>query len=139
MLLDAFQNLPGLIAESLAPAERGVAGRRTSGQAKPTNGAIDWIAYADDVVILAMGEQELQAIMDKLQAACEKCGLSINIGKTKTQCFGKPDHTIQITIDGTALECVKEFKYLGSWVTSDGKLKKEIQSRKASALAAWHK
>ena len=42
------------------------------------------ISYADDTIILEESEQQLQQIIDKLDATCEQYGMTMNAKKTKT-------------------------------------------------------
>ena len=42
------------------------------------------IRYADDTIILAESEQQLQHMIDKLDATCEQYGMAMNAKKTKT-------------------------------------------------------
>ena len=47
------------------------------------------IRYADDTIILAESEQQLQRISDKLDATCEQYGMAMNAKKTKTMIVEK--------------------------------------------------
>ena len=49
-------------------------------------------------------------------------GLSMNVKKMKTMmvcCNETPD--VRIVVNGQVLEQVKKFKYLGQWITDDGR------------------
>ena len=52
---------------------------------KDTN--IDILMYADDVVILAETEGDLQVILNRVNSWCESWGISINVKKTKVLHF----------------------------------------------------
>ena len=64
----------------------------------------------------------VQIIMDALQNTSEKYNMRINTKKTKviriSQVKGRP---IMIKVNGQNLEKVKQFCYLGSLVTEDGR------------------
>ena len=47
------------------------------------------IRYADDTIIMAESEQQLQRMIDKLDATCEQYGMAMNAKKTKTMIVEK--------------------------------------------------
>ena len=47
------------------------------------------ISYADDTIILAESEQQLQGMIDKPDATCEQYGMAMNAKKTKTMIVEK--------------------------------------------------
>ena len=63
-------------------------------------------------------------------------GLGINAKKTKGLPLNVEDPAPLHTLDGTELEWVEDFKYLGSWVEST---EKDIRIRKALAWQALNK
>ncbi len=46
---------------------------------------------------------------------------------------------INIDIDGQKIEQVSKFKYLGAWITEDGRCKTEIRTRIGMAKDAFSK
>ena len=66
-------------------------------------------------------------------------GMKINIGKTKVMKFSRQPSEINIALDGTRLDQVDRFKYLGSTLTADGKSSNEIKTRIAMAKTAFVK
>ena len=67
-------------------------------------------------------ESALQDIVDVVRQNSEEKGLSMNVKKTKTMVVCRdetPD--VRIVITGQVLEQVKKFKYLGQWITDDGR------------------
>ena len=98
------------------------------------------IRYADDTVLIATSEIQLQKIVDKVVVESEAKGMEVNI--TKTECMviqkdPKNDNTCNIMIHGEQLKNVESFKYLGSLVTTDGRCNKDIRSRIAQAKQAF--
>ena len=81
------------------------------------------LRYADDTVIVAETEEELQQLIDIVVRESENKGLYLNGSKAFTMVFSKSTviPTCNITIHGTSLEQVKSFIYLGSMFTSDGR------------------
>ena len=62
--------------------------------------------------------------------------LHMNAKKTQFMVYNQPTRVEIHTVDGSCLEEVKDFKYLGSWVQST---KQDIKVRKAMAWKACNK
>ena len=92
---------------------------------------INNLRYADDTVLLATDQQELQGLIDKTKLISQEHGLSINLLKTKVMVFSRADNkpTISTTIDGKRIEQVKAFTYLGQLMTEDGRSIDEVKRR----------
>ena len=73
------------------------------------------LLYADDIVILAESENELQNSLNELSRFCELWKLSINPSKTKCIVFNRGNRLCRckIYVEGILLENVKSIKYLG--------------------------
>ena len=56
----------------------------------------------------------------------------MNANKTKAITYNEPPSTIK-TLDGSDLEIVTDFKYLGAWIASS---ESDLNIRKAQALQA---
>ena len=71
--------------------------------------------YADDLLILAHSEEELQHHLNKLSQYCKQWKLEINIKKTKCIVFNRGNKLCRanLEIDGIKIENVKSIKYLG--------------------------
>ena len=92
---------------------------------------INNLRYADDTVLLAETEEDLQKIVDQVKRESESFGLLMNAKKTKTMVFSKssnPPNT-RIHIEGKLIEKVQTFTYLGALMTEDGRSEKEIKRR----------
>ena len=55
--------------------------------------------------------------------------LGMNAKKTKAMAYNEPPHEVK-TLDGSELEIVHGFKYLGAWIASS---EKDFNTRKAQA------
>jgi len=56
--------------------------------------------------------------------------MELNVKKTKTMAFSKTEKAqCNITVNSEKLEQVARYKYLGSWVTEDGKCDLEVKAR----------
>jgi hypothetical protein len=96
------------------------------------------LLYADDTILLAETEKELQAALDGMLVYCNTWGLQVNIQKTKVMVVskGKIRNVPTFYYNGSELEVVSEFSYLGVVINHNGrfcKAKKHLvaQARKA--------
>jgi len=90
------------------------------------------LRYADDIVLLAGSESELQELVTRLQQIGENKGLKINMNKTKV--MTQKGKTCNIEIRGVRLEQVDTFRYLGSLITEDAADVKDIREKLARGL-----
>ena len=92
---------------------------------------INNIRYADDTVLIATSQKNLQMLVDKVKTASEEMGLHINKDKTKVMVVSKRVNSTKCTIrvDSDVIEQVDRFRYLGSIVTADGRSKNEVRRR----------
>ncbi len=100
---------------------------------------INNLRYADDTVIIAESEQQLQHLIDVVVDESEKKGLYLNSSKSFTMVFSKSpiNPKCNITVHGNPLEQVQSFIYLGSMFTSDARCEKEIRRRIAIAKSTF--
>src|SRR5207244_11347200 len=84
------------------------------------------VRFADDQGMIAKSEAGLQKIMDGLNSTSLEYGMKINIKKTKVMKVSIVGGEVNITINGTKIEQVKSFKYLGYTMTDDGRCENEI-------------
>ena len=98
------------------------------GQGKFTKGQnITNIRCADDTIILAESEQQLQHMIDKLDATCEQYGMAVNAKKTKTVIVEKTsEKQCEVNVKGQRLTQVKQYKYMGATVEHTGQCKTEV-------------
>ncbi len=97
------------------------------------------LRYADDTVILAESQLQLQSLINVVVEESEMKGLKLNISKSFTMVFSKSQIIpgCKIDVHGKSLEQVKSFIYLGAMFTSDGKCDKEIRRRIGIAKSAF--
>jgi len=80
-------------------------------------------------VFVSDEEDELQTIITWLGEICKECGMEVNLKKTKTMAFSKSGKMqCSVTANGTVLEQVSQSKYLGSWITEDGRYELDIKT-----------
>ena len=83
--------------------------------------------YADDIILLATSEAELQELVDRLDHVSRKYSLLINVDKTKV--MASDGIACHILIKNELLEQVDTFQYLGSLITEDGQCTTEFRTR----------
>ena len=97
------------------------------------------LLYADDSAIIAHSAEEIQRLINAFSDASRKFGLKINIKKTEVlyQPNAMKTDEAEIMVDGTRLNSVPEFTYLGSTISKDVRIDAEIQKRMAKASASF--
>ncbi|WP_353805815.1 reverse transcriptase domain-containing protein, partial [Acinetobacter baumannii] len=88
--------------------------------------------FADAAALVSHTEDGLQQLVNRLSDACREFGLAISLDKTKVMAQGVSTRPA-ISIDGSSLEAVEEFPYLGSTVSSSLVLDAELNKRVAKA------
>lgn len=98
------------------------------------------LRYADDTVLLAENEHELQTLINCVNNCSNRFGLNINKRKTKIMVISK-NRNVQtnIMIEGKRLEQVEKYKYLGCIINEKWDHSTEIKSRIEQARAAFLK
>ena len=135
ILFDIF--IDGLIGE-LRAVKRGVP---IDPGGDPCGERLNVLAYADDLVLLAESEWDLQILMRQVASWCRRFRLKVNMKKTKVVVFGKKScEKFQFTMDGEQVEQLDEYKYLGIVMHRDGRVgmtkTKEAGLSKARRAAA---
>ena len=87
------------------------------------------LLYADDTVLLAESESDLQKALTAAQNYCEKWKLHVNLDKTKIVIFskGKVTKHCDFKFNGQLVEVVSEYLYLGVIFNYNGCFQKAIQ------------
>ena len=82
----------------------------------------------------------LQVLMDKLNEKAQEYGMRVNVKKTKVMKISRNGGgEVNICINGQRVEQTDKFKYLGSWITDDGRCELEVKCRIAMAKEAFSK
>ena len=92
--------------------------------------------FADDLALLSPSQVDLQHALDRFATACDAVGMKISTKKTEVLCLSRNPGQYSLHVNGTTLNQVEWFKYLGVAFKCDGKQDKEIDARigKASAV-----
>ena len=96
---------------------------------------LHWLAYADDVILLAHNQSDLQRLFSALERRAAAVGLLVNLGKNKTECFGIAcPHPTITTMKNQVVTINTNYCYLGSHVAdATFDLKRRISKAWAAA------
>ena len=98
--------------------------------------AVTDLDFADDIALLSEQIEQAQEMLERVEKAAVEIGLHMNAKKTKTMAYNQ-EKDINITArDGSKLEQVHDFQYLGAWVDNT---ETDIKIRKAQAWKACNK
>jgi hypothetical protein len=93
------------------------------------------ILYADDIVLMAESDSELQTLLDTFYRYCITWKMKVNVDKAKIMIFskGRMSINLQFKYNGKNIEIVKDFNYLGIYFSRSGSFKtcKKQQAEKA--------
>ena len=96
------------------------------------------IRFADDTVLTANTADDLQILLEKTNAKCRKFGMEINTKKTVIMVLnGDGKVKTEIKLNGEVLKEVEKFKYLGSWITTNGGHMTDIKCRISETKIAF--
>lgn len=104
--------------------------------------SLPWnVLYADDVVLISDDVDDLQQNFNHWVEALENNGLKISRKKTEhMSCIfdgSTNPNNIKISIRNSSLPTVTQFKYLGSILTSDGKIDNDVIHRTTTGWYKW--
>nr|VZI30775.1 unnamed protein product [Spirometra erinaceieuropaei] len=117
--------------------------RRMHFQSRVSTSTVHELLFADDCALNSTSEEEMQRSMDLFSAACENFGLVINTQKTVVM-HQPPPHSVtapnappQISVNGTEMQVVENFPYLGSTLFRNTKIDDEVANRISKASQAF--
>ena len=96
---------------------------------------INILCFVDDIDDLAVEEEELANLVERLDKASTAYSMEISAEKTRLMTNNTSGINTEIKVNGQKLETVTSFKYLGSVITDEGS-KPEILSTLAQTTAA---
>ncbi|BHF68719.1 hypothetical protein SprV_0301175800 [Sparganum proliferum] len=117
--------------------------RRMRFQSRVSTTTVHELLFADDCALNTTSEEEMQRSMDLFSAACENFGLVINTQKTVVMHQPPPNTATapnappQISVNGTQLQVVENFPYLGSTLSRNTKIDDEVANRISKASQAF--
>nr|VZH96743.1 unnamed protein product [Spirometra erinaceieuropaei] len=143
MLMDAYRDeLPGIRIAYRTDGHL-LNQRRMHFQSRVSTTTVHELLFADDCALNTTSEEEMQRSMDLFSAACENFGLVINTQKTVVMhqpppnSATAPNASPQINVNGTLLQVVENFPYLGSTLSRTTKIDDEVANRISKASQAF--
>ena len=98
------------------------------------------LRVADDAVLIAENEKDLQAVLDIIERESLNKGLELNGKNTEVMVISrKANATCNIYVKGTTLRQRETFRYLGTLITQDGRNSVQISSRIAQTKTTFQK
>jgi len=96
--------------------------------------------FADDITLVAEQAHVCQQVTANLATHSVKLGLHISLEKTKIIQASQAVTSQPIYLGQTGLECVDQFTYyLGSVISKDGDVEKEVNTRLAKAATVFRR
>ena len=95
------------------------------------------LLFADDQVIMAGDDHDIEYMIRKLADTYEENGMKINYQKTKYLVVAGEARDLQV--GGHTIQKCDQYKYLGSVITTEGNSRKEITNRIGQARQATQK
>ena len=95
--------------------------------------------FADDIVLSRQNHRELENDLEIWKNALERRGLKVSRSKTEYLKAGGVDDGEELKLQGEKLKKVKNFKYVGSKVSSDGRWGEEVRRRIQAGSMSWKK
>ena len=84
---------------------------------------VSMLLYADDIVLIANSERNLQTMLNTLHGWCKKWRVLINTSKSKCMHFRRPrtrQTDFRFQVGDNVLETVSEYRYLGVIIADKG-------------------
>ncbi|BHF59645.1 hypothetical protein SprV_0100260600 [Sparganum proliferum] len=152
MLMDAYRDeRPGIRIAYRTDGQL-LNQRRMHFQSRVSTTSVHELLFADDCALNTTSEEEMQRSMDLYSAACANFGLVINTQKTVVMHQPPPNSAAtapnappppspppppQISVNGTQLQVVENFPYLGSTLSRTTKIDEEVANRISKASQAF--
>ncbi len=89
--------------------------------------AVKLLLYANDLVLMSKSLRGRQKQLDELNVFCKERDLIVNVKKTKVVVFGSRMNSSQLHYDGSFIEEVASFRYLGIELHQSGSLKTAVE------------
>ena len=98
------------------------------------------LLFADDCALLGYTEEALQHIVNRFSDAAKNFGLTISLKKTEVLYQPLPREAYcprHISINGTNLNALENFTFVGSVIFSDATVRKDLDNRLSEASCSF--
>lgn len=114
-----------------------IGGVRNLNGYKMGNHNITILCYADDAVLIAENEDDLQRLLHKFNSIAKTFNMAISVPKTKCMTTAKTPLRCKLAVDKEILQQEMKFKYLGIEVSGFDDVEAEVreQTMKAARMA----
>ena len=111
------------------------------GKLKLDSTEIGSLIWADDIILLSENENCLTEMLNTVESYCKDNKLTINTDKTKCMIFNKTGRLFRnkFHLNGSELENVRSYKYLGFLFTPSGEIKSGLHDLRDRAFKAFMK
>ena len=83
--------------------------------------------FADDIVICSESKEHIEEKLERWRYAGERRGMEVNRRKTEYMCVNERQVNDTVKMLGEEVAKLKDFKYLGSTVQSNGECGREVK------------
>ena len=107
---------------------------------RPFHIKVTELLIADDAAAVGTDRESMECAAIELERIIKAWGLTLSVAKTKLLLAGVPDNEEELrplVLEGGEIECVSDFKYLGSILEAKGSIVKEVGERIAKASRAF--
>ncbi|MCJ8739511.1 hypothetical protein PDJAM_G00048000 [Pangasius djambal] len=82
--------------------------------------------FADDIVICSESREQVEENLERWRFALERRGMKVSHSKTEYMCVNEKEGSGTVRLQGEEVKKVQEFKYLGSTVQSNVRIKGKV-------------
>jgi hypothetical protein len=102
------------------------------------NNPIHTLCYADDAVLTADSEDNLQTVLPQFNQMAESLNMEISLGKTKSLTISRHHIKCEVKLRDTTIEQAPKFNYLGVEISAKRDLRQEVrmQATKAARISS---
>ena len=95
--------------------------------------------FVNDIVLCRQNHRELEEYLEIWRNALERRGLKVSQSKTEYLRVGSVDDGEELKLQGEKVKRAKNFKYLGSTVSSDERCEEEVRRKIQAGWMSWRK
>lgn len=101
--------------------------------------SIKILCYADDVILIADNEDDLQRLLYRFQTTAEKLNMQISLEKTESMVIAKEPTRCKLAVNDKPIHQCMQCTYLGVEITSSKNLQQEVRTQvnKASRISGY--